>query len=101
MFIECLENIVDTFKIPKTEKIPYCLLTIIYIDCPKCTTTKHKIPQKIKYLNIASYYITNYFKGIVVKLTIPKKNEKPCCLVVIVFINYLESITNKLKVPKK
>jgi hypothetical protein len=45
MFIEWLEDIIDTFKIPKTEKIPYCLLTIIYINCPKCITTKHKIPK--------------------------------------------------------
>lgn len=60
MFIECLEDIVDTFKIPKTEKIPYCLLTIIYIDRPKHITTNYKIPQKIKYLNIVSYYIINF-----------------------------------------
>jgi hypothetical protein len=31
MFIKYLEDIIDTFKIPKTEEIPYCLLTIIYI----------------------------------------------------------------------
>jgi hypothetical protein len=50
MFIKCFENIIDTFKISKTEKIPYCLLTIIYIDRPKHITTKHKIPPKKKTL---------------------------------------------------
>jgi hypothetical protein len=50
MFIECLEDIVDTFKIPKIEKIPYYLLTIIYIDCPKCITTKHTPPPPIEFI---------------------------------------------------